>query len=286
MLLYMCSICSSNRTLISILFIDHMRFFWSLWFFMAPQAKQEASCFCHVNCIQTQVPPHHLCNIMIGLFIGDQSGFFMISSMIVIWDTLVVLLCSLRYPLSGFPPSSEPSCSSSSWSWCGFLHPDLPRSAAFNCVWSRTCFHLRAPHFQLFLLLFVFSGSNNFVPFLILCNNYGSAMLQIFSSPRLYFVFFARLSLIIHRQRMENFTAICSCWMNPSYCFVSHRQNSSDGSFVVLNVIWLLLWQATYHGGGGGVTSSQTHCPRALLQIAAVRCPEYFEMLFVHIYAS
>lgn len=35
--------------------IDHMRFFWSLWFFVAPQTKQEASCFCHVNCIQTQV---------------------------------------------------------------------------------------------------------------------------------------------------------------------------------------------------------------------------------------
>lgn len=173
----------------------------------------------------------------------------------------LVVFYSLLYLLSRFPSSEEPSCSSSTCSWCGFLHPDLPLSAAFNCVFSprvrnKTCFHLRAPHFQLFLLLFVFSGSNNFVPFLILCNNYGSAMLQIFSSPRLYFVFSARLSLIIHRQRMENFTAICSCWMNPSYCFVSRRQNSSDGSFVVLNVIWLLLWQATYHGGEGHVQSN------------------------------
>lgn len=259
--------------------------FWR--FFMAPQTKQETRCFCHVNCIQTHVLSHHLCNITLGLFIGDQSWFFMISSLFLIREALVLLHCSLWDLLPGFPPSSEPSCSSSSSSRRGLLHPDLPRSAAFNCVWNKTCFHLRAPHFQLFFLLFVFSGSNNFVPFLILCNNYGSAMLQIFSSPRLYFVFFARLSLIIHRQRMENFTAICSCWMNPSYCFVSHRQNSSDGSFVVLNVIWLLLWQATYQGGGGGgVTSSQTHCPRVLLQIAAARRPEYFEMLFVHIYAS
>lgn len=219
---------------------------------MAPQTKQEARCFCHVNCIQTHVLSHHLCNITLGLFMGDQSWFFMISSLFLIREALVLIHCSLWDLLPGFPPCSEPSCSSSYSSRRGLLHPDLPRSAAFNCVWNKTCFHLRAPHFQLFFLLFVFSGSNNFVPFLILCNNYGSAMLQIFSSPRLYFVFFARLSLIIHRQRMENFTAICSCWMNPSYCFVSHRQNSSDGSFVVLNVIWLLLWQATYQGGEGG----------------------------------
>lgn len=133
--------------------------------------------------------------------------------------------------------------------------------------------------------LHIFSSSSCFLSFLAPTTLFHFSFSAIIMAPRccryfppLVFIlsfFFARLSLIIHRQRMENFTAICSCWMNPSYCFVSHRQNSSDGSFVVLNVIWLLLWQATFHGGGGGVTSSQTHCPRAILQIAVrktLRC--------------
>lgn len=55
---------------------------------------------------------------------------------------------------------------------------------------------------------FVFSGSNNFVPFLILCNNYGSAMLQIFPSPRLYFVFFC--SALINNSQTENGEFYCN----------------------------------------------------------------------------
>lgn len=147
------------------------------------------------------------------LVINEDSTFLQDSGFQML---LVVFRRSLSHLLSGFPSSSEPpplplivpdACSSI----LTFLVL-LPLIVVFlPRVRSKTCFHLRAAHFQLFLLLFFFSGSNNFVPFLILCNNYGSAMLQIFSSPRLYFVFFARLSLIIHRQRMENFTAICSC---------------------------------------------------------------------------
>lgn len=55
------------------LFIDHLLIFWSLWFFLAPQTEQEASWFCNVNCIQTQVLSHHLGNITTGLFVYRRS---------------------------------------------------------------------------------------------------------------------------------------------------------------------------------------------------------------------
>lgn len=43
--------------------------YWSHAFLLAPQTKQEASCFCHVNCSRTQVLLHDLCNIVLDLFI-------------------------------------------------------------------------------------------------------------------------------------------------------------------------------------------------------------------------
>lgn len=89
-------------------------------------------------------------------------------------------------------------------------------------------------HFQLLVSVSASPSlaPDNFVPFLILWHNYGfiaflqrSGTLQIFLSPPsssssssslspFFCLFFlVGLSLIIHRERMGNFSAICSCWI-------------------------------------------------------------------------
>lgn len=104
---------------------------------------------------------------------------------------------------------------------------------SFCCVCNKKLLSSLAPsellHFQLLVSVSASASlaPDNFVPFLILWHNYGfiaflqrSGMLQIFLSPLLFFFFslsfflsffLVGLSLIIHRERMGNFSAICSC---------------------------------------------------------------------------
>ena len=86
------------------------------------------------------------------------------------------------------------------------------------------------------------------------------------SSFSLFFFFFVSflvwLSLIIHRKRLGNFSAICSCWI-PVIVLqgVAQREQTSDEGFVVLNVIWLRLYDRPHiirglkemWGGNGSV---------------------------------
>lgn len=121
---------------------------------------------------------------------------------------------------------------------------------------TKLLFALRALNFQLLVSVSAFSGSNNFVPFLILWHNYGFIALLGHagdislppSSSLFFWSFLVGLSLIIHRERMGNFSAICSCWI-PVIVLQGVAQKEILGRRLCSPECNLAvsLWQATHH---------------------------------------